>query len=377
MKLPIITLVSLLFSLPMLQAQSKSSEEASALMSDRAQAGLRGPVKSTTEESTYPEAPGETSQIRFGRTTVYDRDGHLLSTRSRNSDGSYWVTRNEYSNSGQVLKTSFGTEGQTLTETTYSYDSQRRLQKVTTDNKTDTPILFRYDEQGRKTKIETSRASDYRPNMASDGSPFEAVDRAPNLSGGGTATTIYDEHDRAIEVQVRGSNGELVTRALRTYDAEGHVSDEKQVYENFVTMFPPEARQKMLDESGLSAEQLQQELNAQFATLMNGHDDPYSISNRYDSAGRLIYVSRRIFNMEQEIETAYNDHGDKESEITLCTRPPSENAPAAEESRYSEARYSYQYDQRGNWTEQTIEFRTSPAAAFQPSTVIKRSLTYY
>lgn len=349
-------------------------------MSDRAQAGFRGPVKSTTEESTYPNTTDDSarpSEVRFEHTNIYDPDGRLLSTRILNSDGSQWVTRNEYSNSGQLFKTASGTEGQALDETTYSYDSQGRIEKITSSNKGETPILFRYDEQGRKTKIQALLASDYRPNVASGGSPFEALEMMPNIPGGGTTTTTYDEHDRPLEVAVRDANGELINRALRTYDAQGRVSDEKQVYDNLATMFPPEIRQKLQDESGLSAEQLREELNAQLSKLMNGHDDSYSISNRYDSAGRLIHMSRRIFNMEEEIDTTYNEHGDRESEITLGTRPPSENAPAAESQSYSETHYSYQYDPHGNWTEQTIEFRTSPDAAFQPSTMIKRSLTYY
>lgn len=378
MKLPIVSLVSLLLSLPMLLAQSRQSpEEASSTMSDRAQAGLRGPVKSTTETNSFPYASGATAQVHFENTTLYDSSGRLLGTRSLNSDGSHWITRNEYSNSGQLLKSGSGTEGQALTETTYSYDSQHRLQKITTDRKSETPILFRYDEQERKTKIETSRASDYRSNFAIAGSPFEAADRAPNLPDGGTTTTLYDEHDRPIEVQVRDSSGELVIRALRTYDAEGHVNEEKQVYENLVPMTPLETRQKMLDESGLSAEQLQQELHAQFAKLMNGRDESYSVNNRYDSAGRLIHTDRKIFNMDDDIDTTYNEHGDKESEITLSTRPQSENESPEESRSYSEARYSYQYDAHGNWTEQTIEYRFSRDAAFQPSTVIQRSLTYY
>lgn len=348
-------------------------------MSDRAQAGLRGPVKSTTE-SSYPNVTdyaGTASEVRFERTTVYDAHGRLLSTRSLNSDGSHWVTRNEYSNSGQLLKTASGTEGQAPNETTYLYDSQGRIERVTSSNKGETPILFRYDERGQKTKIQTSLASDYRPNVASDRSPFEALETMPNIPGGGTTTTTYDENDRPLEVKVRDANGELVNRALRTYDAQGHLSDEKQIYENLVTMFPAEVRQKLQDESGLSAEQLKHEMSAQLTKLMNGNEDSYSISNRYDSTGRLIHMRRRIFNMEEEIDTTYNEHGDKESEITLSTRPPSENAPAAESQSYSETRYSYLYDPHGNWTEQTIEFRTSPDDAFQPSTAIKRSLTYY
>jgi hypothetical protein len=374
-------LVGLVLGLPML-AQSRSPEENSAAMSDRVQAGLRGPVKSSTEESAYPnmtDSAGKALEVRFESTTVYDPDGLILSTRSRNSDGSQWVTRYEYSNSGQLLKTASGIEGQALTETIYAYDPQGRLKKITTDSKSETPVIFRYDEHGGKTKIQTSRASDYRPNVATGGSPFEAADMAPNLPDGGTTTTIYDKYDRPTEIQVRDTNDELVNRAVRTYDAQGHVSEEKQVYDNFVTMFPPEARQKLLDDSGLSADQLRQELHAQLTQLMKGQAEPYSVSYRYDSGSRLIHTARRIFNHEDEIDTMYNEHGDTESEITRSTRPEEENKPTAPGplSSYSETRYFYQYDQHGNWTEKTVSYRSSSDGAFQSSTVIKRSLTYY
>ena len=100
-------LVGLILGLPML-AQSRSPEENSAAMSDRVQAGLRGPVKSSTEESTYTnmtDAAGKALEVRFAHTTVYDLDGRILSTCSRNTDGSEWVMRYEYSNSGQLRKT--------------------------------------------------------------------------------------------------------------------------------------------------------------------------------------------------------------------------------------------------------------------------------
>src|SRR5258708_35255967 len=130
-------------------AQSRSPEENSAAMADRGQAGLRGPVKSSREESTYPnmtDAAGKPLEVRFEHTTVYDPDGHILSTRSRNSDGSQWVTRYEYSNSGQLLKTASGIEGQALTATAYSYDGQGRIEKITADSRSENPALFRYDE---------------------------------------------------------------------------------------------------------------------------------------------------------------------------------------------------------------------------------------
>src|ERR1022692_86199 len=130
-----------------------------------------------------------------------------------------------------------------------------------------------------------------------------------------------------------------MNRAERTYDAQGHVLEEKQILDNPETMIPAETRAQMLEQSGLSADQLQ-----------------------------------------QEIETTYNEHGDAASEITRSTRLVEQtdpSTPAAGLPPYSEVRYSYKYDQRDNWIEKSSSYRSSPDAAFQSSTVIKRTLTYY
>jgi hypothetical protein len=280
-----------------------------------------------------------------------------------------------------LLKTRSGIEGQAGIETNYSYDQQGRLQNISYGSRPDNPVIFHYDDHGRKSKIEISRPADYLGPVAVEvGSPFEAPGRAPNLPGGGSATTIYDEHDRATEVQVRDSSGELVSRAVATYDAQGHILEEKQILDNPETMFPAEIRAQMLEQSGLSADQLQQELRAQLTELMAGQPGPYSVSYGYDKHGRVHHINRRIFNDEQEIETTYNEHGDTASEITRSTRLVGETdpaTPAAGLPSYSEVRYSYEYDYHENWIEQSISYRSSPDAAFQPSTVIKRTLTYY
>lgn len=365
-------------------AQVTSSEKSTATMSDREQRNLRGPVKSSTEENTVPgwtDAEGRTSpEVRWESTSEYDMAGHLLNTRSRNSDGSQWVTRYAYDPSGRLLKTASGVEGQASTETNYSYDEQGRLQKISGGGRTDNPITFRYDEQGRKSKIEIAGPADYRPGIAEGGSPFEAADRAPNLPGGGSATTIYDEHDWATEVQVQDSSGELVNRAVRSYDSLGRVLEEKQILDKPETMFPAEVLTQIAEQSGVSPDQLQQELRTQLTKLMAGESGPYSVSNNYDTDGRVSRTNRRIFDEEQEIETTYNEHGDVASEITRSTglvREPDPTTPPPRLPSYSEVRYSYKYDDRGNWIEQSTSYRSSPYAAFQSSTVISRRLTYY
>ncbi len=379
----VILAVSIL-AVPLLMAQVRSLEERTAPMSDREQRGLRGPVKSCTEESTHPgmaDADGKTyPEVHSEYTTEYDTDGRMRITRSRNSDGSQWVTRYGYDASGRLLKTASGAEGTSLTETTYSYDQQGRFQNISDGNKPDSPVTFRYDERGRKNKIAISRPADYRSDVADAGSPFEVVDRAPNLPGGGSATTIYDEYDRATEVQVRDANGELVNRALRTYEAQGRVIEEKQILDNPETIIPSKARAKILEQSDLPADQLRQELRTQITKLMAGQSGPYSVSYIYDTHDRINHTSRRIFNRAEEIETTYNEHGDTESEITRSARLGEETdptTPAPWLPSYSEVRYSYQYDQHENWIEKAVSYRSSPDATFQSSTVIKRTVTYY
>ena len=353
-------------------------------MFDREKHGLRGPVKSCTEESAHPamtDADGKTyPEVRSEYSREYDPDGRMLIFRSRNSDGSLWLTRYSYDAFGRLLKTASGVEGQAFTETSYSFDKDDRLQNISNDKKPHNPVIFHYDEHGRKTKIETSRAADYRPNTATCGSPFEVADRAPNFPCGGSAVTSYDEDDRATEVQVRDANGDLVNRASRTYDAQGRVIEEMQILDNLETIIPMEARAKMLDESGLSADQLRQELRAQLTKLMAGQSGPYLVSYRYDTLGRVNHTSRRIFNHGDEIETTYNEHGDIQSEVTRSTPlavEPDLTAPGPSLPSYSEVRYSYQYDQHGNWVEKGISYRSSPDGTFESSTRINRTLAYY
>ena len=92
----VILAVSILV-VPLPRAQVGSTEENTATMSDREQRGLRSPVKSCTEESTYPgmtDADGKTyPKVYSEYTTEYDADGRVVASRSRNSDGSQWVVR--------------------------------------------------------------------------------------------------------------------------------------------------------------------------------------------------------------------------------------------------------------------------------------------
>lgn len=342
-------------------------------MSDRGQRGLRGPVKSCTEEHTYPartDADGKTSPALHTQfTTEFDAEGRLIATVHHNPGGSKWMSYFRYDNSGRLLNITSGTEGE-MKQTSYLYDDAGRLQSIRQENNPESRTTFTYDERGIRTKMEISRPEDYRPNLAFAGSPFEVVDQAPNIFGGGIATTFYDEQDRATEVQVHNAEGELINRVVRTYDQDGRIAEEHQILDKPEILIPAEHRAKMIEESGVSRDEVMQELRAQLTKLMSGRPGPHSVSYRYDTQGHLIRTSRTLFNHEDEIEITNNAHGDIESQIERSTQSP-------DSSTFSEARYSYIYDQHGNWTEKATLHRSNPEADFQSLRTVRRSLIYY
>jgi RHS Repeat len=294
-----------------------------------------------------------------------------VSTRNRNPDGSVWMDRNNYA-SGKLLKTTSGKEGEPPGVTSYAYDDQGRLSSIADSSAPDNPTTFHYDERGRKTKVQKSRAEDYRPNVAIAGSPMQAGDMAPNLPGGGTATTSYDENDRPTEVQIRDAQGTEVSRAVSIYDEQGHVTEEKQILDDPLNLIPADARAKILADSGASGADLREQLKK----IMGGHEGATSESYSYDEQDRVKETRRRFFNQDETIETTYNEQGDVAVEITR-TLPGTNEQEQTWPAQNSEAHFTYQYDDHGNWTEKVTSNSSSPGAPFETTGTIRRTLTYF
>jgi len=348
-------------------------------MTNREQYGLRGSIKACVEECTYTGAiTADGTQIpqwtsRY--TTEFSAEGRIIDTRMRNSDGSEWIARTTYDASGNVVKSEWGTDGGPTTITVYTYDDRGELLKITDSSKPDNPVTFCYDERRRKTKLQVSRPEDYRPNMADARTPFQAADSPPNLPSGGSAITYYDEQDRPTEVQVRDAEGQVISRAVRSYDKDGRISEEYLTWDRPESLFPALTQADVLN-AGISIEEFRRKLTE----AMGGQPGPSSIAYAYDPHGRVTQTRRRIFNQEQIIETAYNEHGDKAVEITRCAQIGSGNGQGTQRPglpSYSEVRYSYQYDDCGNWTEEMVSYRSSADGAFTSSNGRRRYLTYY
>jgi hypothetical protein len=347
--------------------------------SEREQNGLRGPVKSSIEEARYPAwTSSDGTLIPENRSTQkaeYDEQGRTLKTIYHNPDGSQWVRKYSYDSTGKLLKISQGVEGQPAVEAVYSYDEQGRLRAIADSAHPGSSASFRYDQSGRKTKVQVARAEDYVPNVGVAGDPFERAN-APNLPGGGSVVTVYDEHDRPVEVQTMDREGELMSRAVRTYDERGNIVEEKEILEKAETLIPADARAQILETSGVTGEQLR----AEIMKLMGGQSSPYATSHLYDAQGREVQKVQRMFHDVEATESLYNEHGDKSAEITRGSKLGGDEDEKAQPA-YSEVRFSYQYDARGNWTEKVTTRCSAPCSgpngAFEAQSATRRTLTFF
>ena len=356
---------------------SQQSSQTGAPLSDRDKAGLRGPVKTVIEEFTasYANGPQVTTT-----TTEYARDGRILEERTANSDGPGWLTSYTYHSDGRLLKTVTGSQGSAdHFETSYLYDEEKRLIGVKGGDKIQT--RYQYDDTGRKSAIKNH---DSKPDEAF-APPWEGTELGFAPSPGGKVTTVYNEQGVATGAQFYDAEGNLVGHIVRKFDKEGRVIAEEQAADApQVKTLPEDLRSK------LNPEQIKS-----VGALLAG-SQKRAISYSYDAQGRETERHRSGGGGggwgEQVTVTTYNDQGDKASErqttvMSADTGPwglteagafiPQGKPNPPQPPQTYETQYTYQYDQYGNWTEQTIVARFQPDEAFRPGPVTRRKLTYY
>jgi YD repeat-containing protein len=197
------------------------------------------------------------------------------------------------------------------------------------------------------------------------------------IPAGGHAKIFFNEQDQPVEWQVSDANGNLTNRLIRTYDENGRVAEIRYTIENFLFSLPAEAQQEFLAVPG-AAEQLMQGLTALLGEQRNFTRTTFN----YDDAGRVIEKHHHTgYSLETTTKITYNDHSDKLEEHEFTTgdpNPPRDTQPGAASSRppilpESHARYSYKYDNFGNWTEQRI---STPSSA-NDVRVTRRTIVYY
>lgn len=351
---------------------------------DRDKAGLRGTVRSVIEERTDPgftDADGNTYPASdTWNKTEYDREGRVSATYWRapaRDHGPYALiaTRYTYTASGQLLKLTVGTDGKIESQTDYNYDDHGRLKSINNSNDPNNPIAFRYDSNGKKTKIAIEKPVELPDGTGAVSSSgrrlFEDGINEMVIREGGSTITQYDELDRPSEVQLHDISGTLTSRAIRVYDQQGRVAEEKMVMADPLALIP--GLQKKVLQDAAEAHQLRDQI-----TAFLGGSEMWSTRYKYDDQGRKILTIRNTFNhIAETISTTYNDHGDVIKEVTLYSASRTGN-PAADETSNSETVYFYEYDASGNWTRQRISSRELPDGTLKDlGNEVRRTIEYY
>ena len=369
---------------------------AHAHTTDREQAGLRGSVKTCVEESTYPTG-------KSLKTTEYDLDGRLLTTRISTADGSEWVTTKTYDADGRLVKTASGKSGKPGNAILYQYDEAGRLREIRDADGKGNRTSYRYEQQGRKTEIKTFGPEVFKRNregMVVAGSQWDAAQTwGIGAVEGGSVTTVVDERDLPIELQILDSEGRMVKRFIRTYDSNGRIKEENQIEDN-----PALSIKDNPALSGVLSELNDKQLET-WKSLFRGKNGTGK-SFVYDSQGRVTEERDRNWGLDKLTTTKYNEQGDISEQRETATsnlafplgggafsidedgtiipdrrEGVSEPSPDfLERTRRTIIEYSYEYDQSDNWTQRTIVFREvvdDSSESGESSTVHRRTLTYF
>ena len=310
-------------------------------VTERAQDGLQGAVKSVTVE-TFPlvERFGEWTEAAGGleSVTTYTPQGRSLEVKRYRPDGAldYRLER-RYQNGRLVEETSFGTDDQPLYRWLHAYDAQGRLTSLSGHDDRgglEFKTLYGYDGQGRLV-TETSYGTDEQLS-------YEAEQR---YTQGYTRSTVYY------------AQSEPEYRLEEVFDAGNHRLSE-------ASYSPAEDLQYRVVYSYTDTG----DLLTESAFAADGSAE-YRLENSYDESGRLLTTTEYDADSEPFYRYSYehNSSGDVTKRDTRGV-----------DGSGSTLVYAYTYDKHGNWTER----RTSKLVnrfgqeVVEPTEVTRRTLTY-
>jgi hypothetical protein len=356
-------------------------------MDDRSKAGLRGAVSVCRLDATVfvrgCTANGcdtEAKEQTYWTITHYDRDGKIVQYHHHNHDGSEWVSTYTHGAAGKVRETETRQATGSVSKTIYHYDQGGRLQRVTARERDGAEKIlqtFTYDDKNR-TKTQYFHSMPGRAGSVVMCYSVEGSDAAFSVPGATSMTTVYDDQGRAVETLFHDSQQRVLSRVTLRYDEAGRVVEESQTTEMEETLSPDMHPR-------LNAAQLQS-VKAIFGLEVGGQR--WKRLHRYDAEGHRVETVLRVgtVSVERKIMT-YNRHGDLSEEKSVHdSKLPSiddqgrvveRSGPSARKTPSSEAQFSYQYDEHGNWIERVVSTRQEPNKPFTVCGVERRSLSYY
>lgn len=192
----------------------------------RAKAGLRGPVKSCSEEIVQRYPGGSYSLVQK---TEYSVEGRVVSVRSRGQDSSELLTVYEYDPSGRLVRSTSGPPDAAAadrTVTNYEYDQTGALTPTTGGQPT---VKFGRDDQGRRTKTVAEPEFTVGPDTAVSAGVWEGGELSLGAPSKGSIVTVFDEHGLPVEGQALDAEGRVLSRIIRGYDEKGRPTGDRLI----------------------------------------------------------------------------------------------------------------------------------------------------
>ncbi len=344
-------------------------------MTDREKAGLRGAVRRVVSESVradwqtqvMPEKPVQ-------QETAYLPDGRLREQSYQAPNGHNSNSKYIYGADDQLSEVRRSSPaGDHLTH--YTYDQQGRLVRVTAGPAGEQETIQEtnsYGADGAKTNVR------YYPHVEAKGGAvgwdlrIEGSELGLGAPNGGSTTTVYDSRGYPVESLAHGERHELIVRVKYVCDEQGHIVEEMTVPGH--------------DPAGSLPDNIPEEARAVFQKVFASHFMQRRATHTYDGAGNRIEMIRDLGPLGKEARrTRFNEHGDmvfEESEATNRTMSFDMEGAEVPESVETHAqhtilRFEYEYDDHGNWTEQTQWTRAEPDHQEFRSMLVKRILTYF
>lgn len=352
-------------------------------MDDRANAGLRGPVSVCRTVTTVfvrgcadnqcNTEPKEQSHSWIFR---YRPDGRIAHQHCQNSDGSEWTSTWTYDASGKLRGIENLDSKASVSRAVYQYDQAGRLQRVigiAADGAENTAETFRYDDQ-QKRKTRHIYSTPERPGSIAYS--IEGSDAAVSVPGAASMTTVYDRHDRPVETVFHDSQNRVLSRFTLRYDEAGRLVEEAQI--SVIEEALPSEMLAMLNTAQT------ERVKASFG--FGESRQRWRRLHRYDDEGHRIETVSRMGIFDNELKKmAYNQYGDvsetqstrDSTEISIDDEGHVVDPDERRGTHNSEARYSYRYDDYGNWIERVISIGREPNRPLTVSTVDRRTLTYF
>jgi len=186
-------------------------------------------------------------------------------------------------------------------------------------------------------------------------------------------TVTYDERDQPADVLFHDPDHNLLQRVVFTRDRDGRLVSEEivrgELLQNALDSAPPEERARA---------------NALLATVFGPDQTLSRTTYAYDQRGRRVERRTRMGTLGENRTTFRYDDYDNPVEETTEDRSREVNIDengieevTAETVQRQHARFEYQYDAQGNWTERVVLSRAEPNPDFRRENVERRNIAYY